>query len=146
MMLLNPTIIIVSTIAAVAAVMAAWISPTVAVIAAVIAAGAAITAAWISRSIKISEFRQKWIDDLRNFDAGSRGAHFPSLANMEQAYFDARSAGRAALSLNWSFRRHSMARSRRVTNMSRASSVSMSRQNYPMVRHGTTTAKPSPIS
>jgi hypothetical protein len=82
MMLLNPTIIIVSTIAAVAAVMAAWISPTaiIAGIAAVIAAGAAITAAWISRSIKISEFRQKWIDDLRNFDAGSRGAHFPSLA------------------------------------------------------------------
>jgi len=67
-MLLNPTIIIVSIIVAVAAVTAAWISPTaiIAVIAAVIAAGAAITAAWISRSIKISEFRQKWIDDLRN--------------------------------------------------------------------------------
>jgi hypothetical protein len=45
MMLLNPTIIIGSIIAAVAAVTAAWISPTaiIAVIAAVIAAGAAIT-------------------------------------------------------------------------------------------------------
>jgi phytoene dehydrogenase-like protein len=32
-------------------------------------------------------------------------------------------AGRAALSLNWSFRRYSTARSRRVANMSRASSV-----------------------
>ncbi len=37
-----------------------------AVIAAIITAFAAITAAWIARSIKISEFRQKWIDDLRN--------------------------------------------------------------------------------
>ncbi|VTZ28121.1 conserved hypothetical protein [Methylocella tundrae] len=27
---------------------------------------AAFTAAWISRSVKISEFRQKWIDELRN--------------------------------------------------------------------------------
>jgi hypothetical protein len=37
-----------------------------AVIAAIITAFAAVTAAWIARSIKISEFRQKWIDDLRN--------------------------------------------------------------------------------
>ena len=71
----------------------------------------------------------------------------PSLAYMEQAYFDARTFGWSRrLSLNWSFRRHSTARSRRVANMSRASSVSMSRQNSPMVRHGMTTAKPSPIS
>jgi phytoene dehydrogenase-like protein len=71
----------------------------------------------------------------------------PSLAYMEQAYFDARTlTGRAALSLNWSFRRHSTARSRRVANMSRASSVSMSHQNSPMVRHGTTTVKLPPIS
>ena len=65
---LNPTIIIVTVIAAVATITAAWISPTtiIAIIAAMIAAGAALTAAWISRSIKISEFRQKWIDDLRN--------------------------------------------------------------------------------
>lgn len=37
-----------------------------AVIAAVVAASAGIAAAWISRSIKISEFRQRWINDLRS--------------------------------------------------------------------------------
>ena len=37
-----------------------------AVAAAIITAVAATTAAWISRSIRISEFRQKWIDELRS--------------------------------------------------------------------------------
>jgi len=65
---LNPTIIIAVIIAAVAAITVAWNSPTAfnGILAIIIAAGAALTAAWISRSIKISEFRQKWIDDLRN--------------------------------------------------------------------------------
>jgi phytoene dehydrogenase-like protein len=55
-------------------------------------------------------------------------------------------AGRAALSLNWSFPRHSTARSRRADNTLQVCSVSMSHQNSPMVRHGMTTVKPSPIS
>ncbi|MGO9768037.1 MAG: hypothetical protein ACLPSW_00485 [Roseiarcus sp.] len=65
---LNPTIIVAVIIGAVAAITVAWISPTTfnGILAIIIAAGAALTAAWISRSIKISEFRQKWIDDLRN--------------------------------------------------------------------------------
>jgi hypothetical protein len=65
---LKPTIIIAVIIAAVAAITVAWKSPTAfnGILAIIIAAGAALTAAWISRSIKISEFRQKWIDDLRN--------------------------------------------------------------------------------
>jgi hypothetical protein len=71
----------------------------------------------------------------------------PSLAYMEQAYFDAhRLAGRGVLSLNWSFPRPSTPRSRRGDCMWRAYSASMSRRNCPAVRHGTTTAKPSPIS
>jgi hypothetical protein len=65
MMPLNPTIIIVAIIAAVAAVTTVWIARTTVVVA-VVAAVAAVSAAWISRSIKISEFRQAWINDLRN--------------------------------------------------------------------------------
>jgi hypothetical protein len=37
-----------------------------AIITTVVAAGAAITVAWISRSAKISEFRQAWINGLRD--------------------------------------------------------------------------------
>jgi len=35
-------------------------------VAALLGVLAAFTAAWISRSVKISEFRQKWIDELRS--------------------------------------------------------------------------------
>ena len=63
MTLPKPTVI--AAIVAVAAITVAWIHPAT-IIATMIAAAAAITAAWISRSIKISEFRQAWIDGLRN--------------------------------------------------------------------------------
>jgi phytoene dehydrogenase-like protein len=71
----------------------------------------------------------------------------PSLAYMEQAYFDARTFGWSRRPIiDWSFRRHSTARSRRADSTWQVCFVSMSHQNYPMVRHGMTTVKPSPIS
>ena len=71
----------------------------------------------------------------------------PSLAYMEQAFFDARTlGGRAARSSSWSSHRRSTIRWRRADSMSQACSASMSRRSCRTALHGTTIAKPSPIS
>jgi hypothetical protein len=48
---------------------------------------AAFAAAWISRSVKISEFRQKWIDELRSDIAATSGRRNSGIASGMNSIF-----------------------------------------------------------